>query len=66
MVEYSLHKLIIPWQVLQELDILKDNKSGTFSSSKQNKAQKYAYLCFLLANCSMSVVIWFKYLCNIL
>lgn len=38
--EHLLYRVVLPWQVLQELDFLKDNKSGTFSQAKQKRAQR--------------------------
>ena len=39
-VDYSIGSIVIPWQVLQELDFLKDNKSHTFSDAKSNRARR--------------------------
>lgn len=38
---HKIANIVIPWQVLQELDYLKDNKHKKFSDTKAKMAQKY-------------------------
>lgn len=37
---YYIQKILIPWQALQEIDVLKDNKHNKFSTNKQRGAQR--------------------------